>query len=199
MFVIDTVKDYNTAILITGETGTGKELVARAIHFASDRSTKPFIPVQCSALPEQLMESELFGHVKGSFTGATNDKQGRFINAHTGRDGGHHYLDIIANEQFLMTMAFSVGKSGVIGFHRKSFAIQNGCQFIYLFPGKTVNQAGLLRKLFDKFYRLYQCITLFGHLKQQIFPVKTGDEFVGIVEVQGGFNILLHPWRSSGG
>jgi len=82
--VIDTLKDYNTATLITGETGTGKELVARAIHFASDRSTKPFIPVQCSALPEQLMESELFGHVKGSFTGATKDKQGRFVIANTG-------------------------------------------------------------------------------------------------------------------
>jgi PAS domain S-box-containing protein len=82
--VIDTLKDYNTATLITGETGTGKELVARAIHSASDRSTKPFIPVQCSALPEQLMESELFGHVKGSFTGATKDKQGRFIIANTG-------------------------------------------------------------------------------------------------------------------
>jgi PAS domain S-box-containing protein len=82
--VIDTIKDYNTAILITGETGTGKELVARAIHFASDRSTKPFIPVQCSALPEQLLESELFGHVKGSFTGATKDKRGRFIIANSG-------------------------------------------------------------------------------------------------------------------
>jgi PAS domain S-box-containing protein len=81
---IDTIKDYNTTILINGETGTGKELVARAIHFASDRSTKSFIPVQCSALPEQLLESELFGHVKGSFTGATKDKQGRFIIANTG-------------------------------------------------------------------------------------------------------------------
>ena len=82
--VIDTIKDYNTAILITGETGTGKELVARAIHFASDRSTGPFIPVQCSALPEQLMESELFGHIKGAFTGAMKDKQGRFVIADTG-------------------------------------------------------------------------------------------------------------------
>lgn len=82
--VIDTIKDYNTAILITGETGTGKELVARAVHFASDRSTKPFIPVQCSALPEHLLESELFGHAKGSFTGATKDKQGRFVIANTG-------------------------------------------------------------------------------------------------------------------
>ena len=82
--VIDTIKGYNTAILIVGETGTGKELVARAIHFAGDRSTRPFIPVQCSALPEQLLESELFGHTKGSFTGATTDKQGRFVIANSG-------------------------------------------------------------------------------------------------------------------
>ena len=89
--VIDTIRDYDTAVLITGETGTGKELVARAIHFASARSTKPFIPVQCSALPEQLLESELFGHVRGSFTGATTDKKGRFITA----NGGTLFLDEI--------------------------------------------------------------------------------------------------------
>ncbi len=81
---IDAIKDYNTTILINGETGTGKELVARAIHFASNRNDKPFIPVQCSALPDQLLESELFGHTKGSFTGAVTDKKGRFVLANTG-------------------------------------------------------------------------------------------------------------------
>lgn len=81
---IDVIKDYNTTILINGETGTGKELVARAVHFASNRNDKPFIPVQCSALPDQLLESELFGHTKGSFTGALNDKKGRFVLANTG-------------------------------------------------------------------------------------------------------------------
>lgn len=74
----------NASILITGETGTGKELAARAIHNESSRKRKPLIKVNCSALPENLLESELFGHVKGAFTGAIKDKKGRFELAHTG-------------------------------------------------------------------------------------------------------------------
>ncbi len=71
-------------VLVTGETGTGKELVAEAIHFGSPRKTGPLIRVNCSALSESLLESELFGHVQGAFTGAMRDKLGRFAAAHTG-------------------------------------------------------------------------------------------------------------------
>ena len=72
------------SILITGETGSGKELFARAAHRASNRRHRPFIPVNCAAIPENLLESELFGHIKGSFTGAMNARPGRFMSANEG-------------------------------------------------------------------------------------------------------------------
>src|SRR6185295_10777632 len=71
---IDSVADSDANILIVGESGTGKELIANAIHFKSLRSKKPFVKINCSALPKELIESELFGHTKGAFTGATMDK-----------------------------------------------------------------------------------------------------------------------------
>ncbi|MBT7086302.1 MAG: sigma-54-dependent Fis family transcriptional regulator [Desulfobacterales bacterium] len=82
--MIRQVASTKTNILITGESGTGKESIARAIHEQSDRSDKPFEVVTCGSIPESLIESELFGHKKGSFTGATSDKKGLFEIAHTG-------------------------------------------------------------------------------------------------------------------
>ncbi len=81
---IKDVADYNYPVHIFGETGTGKELVANAIHNESYKSGNPFVPINCGALPEGLIESELFGHVKGSFSGAVKDKKGRFELAHKG-------------------------------------------------------------------------------------------------------------------
>jgi len=74
----------NASVLLMGETGTGKELIANAIHQLSDRHGRPFVKVNCGALSESLLESELFGHVRGSFTGAVNNRTGRFEAAHTG-------------------------------------------------------------------------------------------------------------------
>ncbi|NLX13284.1 MAG: sigma-54-dependent Fis family transcriptional regulator [Phycisphaerales bacterium] len=82
--MIDTVAESRTTVLIQGDSGTGKSLIARAIHHRSDRRERPFVEVSCGALPESLLESELFGHVKGSFTGAVGDKAGKFKAADTG-------------------------------------------------------------------------------------------------------------------
>ncbi len=90
---ITRVAPTNSTVLITGESGTGKELVARAIHSNSTRSQEAFVAIDCNSLPENLLESELFGHVKGSFTGATHSKPGLFCVA----SGGTLFLDEIAN------------------------------------------------------------------------------------------------------
>lgn len=89
--VIDSVADTKATVLISGESGTGKSLIARAIHRRSGRRDKPFVEVACGSLPENLLESELFGHVAGAFTGATGEKIGKFLQA----DGGTIFLDEI--------------------------------------------------------------------------------------------------------
>lgn len=87
--IVRKVADTEASVLITGESGTGKELIARSIHALSDRRGSPFIAINCSAIPRDLLESELFGHLKGAFTGAVKDKPGKFELA----DGGTIFLD----------------------------------------------------------------------------------------------------------
>ncbi len=82
--IVNSVADSRATVLLTGESGTGKSLIARAIHRRSSRSENPFVEVACGSLPETLLESELFGHVRGAFTGATVDKMGKFKQADTG-------------------------------------------------------------------------------------------------------------------
>lgn len=91
--MIDQVADTNATVLILGESGTGKEVIARNIHAQSSRSNKPFVPINCGAIPADLLESELFGHEKGAFTGAISARQGRFELA----EGGVIFLDEIGD------------------------------------------------------------------------------------------------------
>jgi DNA-binding NtrC family response regulator len=96
--VIAKTASTSATVLITGESGTGKELAARAIHYSSSRSSAPFVPVNCGGIPEGLLESELFGHVKGAFTGATESRAGFFQTA----DGGTIFLDEISDTSISM-------------------------------------------------------------------------------------------------
>ncbi len=114
------IANSNASVLILGDSGTGKELIARAIHYNSPRKEKPLITVNCPSIPDNLLESELFGHVKGAFTGALRDRKGRFEEA----DGGTVFLDEIADLRLdlqakllrvLQEMEFSpVGSSQII-------------------------------------------------------------------------------------
>ncbi|MEE8536409.1 MAG: sigma-54 dependent transcriptional regulator, partial [Acidobacteriota bacterium] len=96
--LVEKISMTGSTVLVQGESGTGKELVARAIHFNSPRADKPFISINCGALPDELLESELFGHTKGSFTGAISSKKGLFEVA----DGGSIFLDEIGETSTAM-------------------------------------------------------------------------------------------------
>ena len=91
--LVEKIAPFDLSVLIGGESGTGKEMIARAIHYRSRRADKPFVIEHCGALPDQLLEAELFGYKRGAFTGAYEDRSGRFQQA----DGGTIFLDEIGD------------------------------------------------------------------------------------------------------
>jgi len=149
--MIEKVKDTDGTVLIIGESGSGKELVARAIHYGSKRAQRPFIAINCGALPDELLESELFGYEKGAFTGAVNRKTGLFEAA----DGGTVFLDEVSSIspmmqvkllRFLQERTFMrLGGKETIGVEVRVIAATNE----YL---KDVVDRGAFRK--DLYYRL---------------------------------------------
>ena len=116
--IFDTIKkisDFKSSVLLTGESGTGKELIAKAIHYNSSRKEKPFLAVNCGAIPEALLESELFGHMKGSFTGAINDRKGIFEEADKGTLLLDEIGDIPINLQVKLLRVLQEGETRRIG------------------------------------------------------------------------------------
>ena len=148
--VIRQIADSPATAMITGESGTGKELVARAIHFNSQRRDKPFVPVNCGAIPEGLMESELFGHVKGAFTGAVANKLGLFAAA----EGGTLFLDEITEIppllQVKLVRAIQLARSGGSGTRRTSRSTSGSSRRQTATSGGGAG--GVMRE--DLFYRL---------------------------------------------
>jgi two-component system, NtrC family, nitrogen regulation response regulator NtrX len=112
---IERVAPTDARVLITGENGTGKELVARALHRGSRRSDRPFIEVNCAAIPSELIESELFGHIKGSFTGAIQDRDGTFQQAHQGTLFLDEIGDMALPAQAKVLRALEEGKVSPVG------------------------------------------------------------------------------------
>jgi two-component system nitrogen regulation response regulator NtrX len=148
---IERVAPTDARVLVTGENGTGKELVARAIHRLSERATGPFVEVNCAAIPSELIESALFGHIKGSFTGAVSDRAGKFEQA----DGGTLFLDEVGDMSLAaQAKVLRALEQGVVTRVGGSRSIEVGVRVIAATNKDLADEIGENRFREDLFYRL---------------------------------------------
>jgi transcriptional regulator with PAS, ATPase and Fis domain len=190
--LLDKLVASDVTVLVHGENGTGKELIARALHFSGPRREKQFVAQNCSALNDQLLESELFGHVKGSFTGATRDKPGLFKVA----DGGTFFLDEVAD----MSPAMQVKLLRVL--QEGTFVPVGGTRpekvdvRIIAASNKDLREAVLRREFReDLFYRLHVVALEVPSLRERLDDVPLlVDHFLdGVAERTGKGRKRLHP------
>jgi len=190
--LLDKLVDSDVTVLVHGENGTGKELIARALHFNGPRKLKQFVAQNCSALNDQLLESELFGHVKGSFTGATRDKPGLFKVA----DGGTFFLDEVAD----MSPAMQVKLLRVL--QESTFVPVGGTRpervdvRIIAASNKELREAVLRREFReDLFYRLHVVALEVPALRERLedLPVLVDHFLDGVASRTGKPRKKLHP------
>ena len=166
--LIDKVADSDSTILISGETGTGKGVVAKAIHQASYRNERPFVSINCGAIPEHLLESELFGHVRGAFTGACAAKPGKFEMA----DGGTIFLDEIGDmSPHLQVKLLKVLEEGEFEPVGGTKSIQVNVRIIAATHRELDKEVALGRFREDLYYRLFVIPVCLPPLKERIGDV----------------------------
>jgi len=189
--MIEQVASFDTTVLITGESGTGKEVVARAIHGQSARKDKPFVAINCGAIPAELLESELFGHEKGAFTGAITSRKGRFELA----DGGTLFLDEIGDMSLPMQVKI-LRALQERSFERVGGTRSQRCDVRVIAATHRNLEEGIVKGSFreDLYYRL------------NVFPIETPplrerledlpmllDDLVGQLERAGRGSVRLSP------
>ncbi|MDH3747770.1 MAG: sigma-54 dependent transcriptional regulator [Gammaproteobacteria bacterium] len=202
--LIEQVADFDTNVLVTGQSGTGKELVARTIHELSNRCEQPFVPINCGAIPADLLESELFGHQKGAFTGAVTSRQGRFELA----EGGTLFLDEIGE----MSLDMQVKLLRVLQertFERVGNNHLQKCNVRIIAATHVDIPEAVRNREFreDLFYRLnvfpidmpplYQRVSDLPQLLDELFISQTGSE-AGSLRVSPAVTIALASYRWPG-
>lgn len=172
--MVGRVSHSDAAVMITGESGSGKELVARAIHHHSQRSEKNFVAINCAAIPEQLLESELFGHEKGAFTGATGQRAGRFEQSH----GGTLFLDEIGDMPMsLQSKILRVLQDGQFSRVGGNEVLRSNARIIAATNKNLESEVGERRFREDLFYRLNVVRIQLPPLRQRVEDIQILVEY----------------------